>query len=77
MIESKQHIRSVLLVCLSFSFLLSYAGPTHPAKPSSSTVNRDLDHIPLAVPLPLPDRSFGICINCKRTIHGTNDVGKP
>ncbi len=57
MIESKQHIRSVLLVCLSFSFLLSYAGPTHPAQPSSSTVNRDLDHIPLAVPLPLPDRS--------------------
>ena len=57
MIESKRHIRSILLVCLAFSFLLSYAGPTHPAKPSSSTVNRDLDHIPPAVPLPLPARS--------------------
>ncbi len=56
MIESKRHIRSVLLVCLAFSFLLSYAGPTHPAKPSSSTVNRDPGHIPLAVPLLRPAR---------------------
>ncbi len=57
MIDSKRHIRSVLLVCLALPFLLSYAGPTHPAKPSSSTVNRDLGHIPLAVPLLRPARS--------------------
>jgi hypothetical protein len=58
MIESKRHIRSVLLVCLALSFLLSYAGPTHPAKPSSSTVNRDLGRVPLAVPLLPQTRSL-------------------
>ncbi len=57
MIDSKRHIGPVLLVCLAFSFLLSYAGPTHPASPPSSTVNRDLGHIPLAVPLLRPARS--------------------
>ena len=59
MIDPKRHIGPVLLVCLAFSFLLSYAGPTltHPAKPSSSTVHRDLGHIPPALPLLLPARS--------------------
>ncbi|MHA1151529.1 MAG: hypothetical protein ACTSQ7_02500 [Alphaproteobacteria bacterium] len=57
MIESKRHIRAVLLAGLALIFLLSYAGPTHPAKPSSSTVNRDLSHDPLAVPLLRPARS--------------------
>ena len=57
MIDSKRHIRSVLLVCLALPFLLSYAGPTHPEKPSSSTVHRDLGHIPSAVPLLLATRS--------------------
>ncbi len=51
MIDPKRHIGPVLLVCLAFSFLLFYAGPTlaHPAKPSSSTVHRDLGHKPPAV----------------------------
>ncbi len=59
MINPKRHIGPVLLVCLAFSFLLSYAGPTltHPAKPSSSTVRRDVGHIPPAVPLLLAARS--------------------
>ncbi len=59
MIDPKRHIGPFLLVCLAFSFLLSDAGPTltHPAKPSSSTVHRDLGHIPPAVPLLLPARS--------------------
>jgi hypothetical protein len=59
MIDRKRHIGPVLLVCLAFSFLLSYAGPalTHPAKSSSSTVHRDLSHIPPTVPLLLPARS--------------------
>ncbi len=59
MIDLKRHIGPVLLVCLAFSFLLSYAGPTlaHPAKPSSTTVHRDLGHILPAVPLPLAARS--------------------
>ncbi len=57
MIDSKRHIRSVLLVCLAFSFLISYAGPTHPAKPSSSTVNSDLGRVPLVVPLLPPTHS--------------------
>ncbi len=59
MINPKRHIGPVLLVCLAFSFLLSYAGPTltHPAKPSSSTVLRGLGHIPPAVPLLLAARS--------------------
>ncbi len=59
MIDPKRHIGPVLLVCLAFSFLLSYAGPTlaHPAKPSSSIVHRDLGHIPPAVLLLLAARS--------------------
>ncbi len=57
MIDSKRHIGSVLLVCLALFFLLSYAGPTHPAKPSGSTVNRDLGITPLTVPLLRPARS--------------------
>ncbi len=59
MIDPKRHIGPVLLVCLAFSFLLSYAGPTltRAAKPSSSTVSRDPGHIPTAVPLVLPARS--------------------
>ncbi len=59
MIDLKRHIGPVLLVCLAFSFLLSYAGPTlaHPAKPSSTTVHRDLGHIRPAVLLPLAARS--------------------
>ena len=59
MIDSKRRIRSVLLVGLALSFLLSYSGPTlaHPAKPSSSTVDRDLGRVPLAVPLLRPARS--------------------
>ncbi len=59
MTDPKRHIGPVLLVCLAFSFLLSDAGPTltHPAKPSSSTVHRDLGHIPPALPLLLPARS--------------------
>jgi hypothetical protein len=59
MIDPKRHIGHVLLVCLAFSFLLSYAGPTltHSAKPSGSTVHRDLGHISPAVPLLLPARS--------------------
>ncbi len=57
MIVSKRHIGSVILVCLALFLLLSYAGPTHPAKPSNSTVSRDLGDIPLAVPLLRPARS--------------------
>ena len=59
MIDPKRHIGPILLVCLAFAFLLSYAGPTltHAAKPSSSTVGRDPGHIPTAVPLVLPARS--------------------
>ena len=57
MIDSKRHVRSILLVCLTHSFLFSYAGPAYPAKPSSSTVNRDLGHVPLTVPLLRPARS--------------------
>jgi hypothetical protein len=57
MIDPKQHIGTVLLVCLAFSFLLSYAGPTHPAKPSRAPVNHNLGHIPSEVPLLLPARS--------------------
>ena len=57
MIESKRPIRSVLPVCLAFFLLLSYAGPTHPAKPSRAPVRHDLGHIPLTVPLLLPARS--------------------
>ncbi len=59
MIDPKRYIGPVLLVCLAFSFLLSYAGSTlaHPAKPSSSTVHRDLGHIPPVVPLLLAARS--------------------
>ena len=57
MIDRKRHIGPVLLVCLAFSFLLSNAGPTHPAKPSRAPVNRDLGHIPSEVPLLFPTRS--------------------
>ena len=59
MIEPKRLIGPVLLVCLAFSFLLSYAGPTRtqPAKPSGSTVHRDLGQLPPAAPLLLPARS--------------------
>ena len=59
MIDRKRHIGPVLLVSLAFSFLLSYAGPTptHSANPSSSTVHRDLGHLPPAVPLLLAARS--------------------
>ena len=57
MIDRKRHIGLVLLACLTVSFLLSYAGPTHPAKPTRSPVDRDLGHIPSAVPLLLPARS--------------------
>ncbi len=59
MIDPKRHIGPVLLVCLAFSFFLAHAGATlsHPAKPSSSTIHRDLGHIPPAVPLLLPARS--------------------
>ncbi len=59
MMEPNRHIGPILLVCLAFSFLLSYAGPTlaRPAKPSSSIVHRDLGHIPPAVPLLLAARS--------------------
>ncbi len=57
MIESKRHIRSVLSVCLAFFFLLSYAGPTHPAKSSRAPVRHDLGQIPPDVPLLLPARS--------------------
>ncbi len=57
--DPKRHIGPVFLVCLAFSFLLSYAGPTltHPAKPPSSTVHRNLGHVPPAVPFLLPARS--------------------
>ena len=50
----------VLLACLTLSFFLSSAGPTltHPVKPSSSTVHRDLGPIPPAVPLLLAARSL-------------------
>ncbi len=59
MIDPKQHIGTVLLVCLAFSFLLPHAGRTltHPAKPFSSTAHRDLGHIPPALPMLLPARS--------------------
>ncbi len=57
MIDSKRHIRSVLSVCLAFFFLLSYAGPTHPAKSSRAPVRHDLGQIPSDVLLLLPARS--------------------
>ncbi len=57
MIDPKRHIGSVLLACLAFSFLLSYAGPTHPAKPSGSTDRRDQGNKPPVAPSPLPARS--------------------
>jgi len=57
MIDSKRHIGFVLLLCLVLSFLLLYAGPTHPAKPPGSTVDRGLGDTPLAVPLLRPARS--------------------
>ncbi len=57
MIDRKRHVGSVLLGCLAFFFLLSLATPTHPAKPFSSIVNRDLGNIPPVTPSPLPARS--------------------
>ena len=57
MISRKRYIGHVLLMCLAFFFLLSYAGPTHPAKSSRAPVRHDLGQIPSAVPLPLPARS--------------------
>jgi hypothetical protein len=57
MIDRKRYIGPVLLVCLAFFFLLSYAGPTHPAKPSTALVHRDLGQVPPAVPLLLQARS--------------------
>ena len=57
MIVSKRHIGSVILVCLALFLLVSYASPTHPAKPSNSTVDRDLGDVPHAVPLLRPARS--------------------
>jgi hypothetical protein len=59
MIDRKRYIGPVLLVLLAFSFLFSYAGATltQPAKPTGSTVHRDLGHIPPADPLLLPARS--------------------
>ncbi len=57
MIDPKRHIGSALLACLAFFFLLSYAGPTHPAKPSRAPVRHDLGQIPPDVPLLLPARS--------------------
>jgi hypothetical protein len=59
MIDPKRHIGPVLLVCLAFSFLLSYSGPTltHAAKLPSSTIHRDLGNTPPVAPLPLPARS--------------------
>ncbi len=57
MIDSRRHIGSVLRVCLALFFLLSYAGPTHPAKSSRAPVRHDLGQIPLTVPLLLPARS--------------------
>ncbi len=59
MIDPNRHFGPILLVCLAFAVLLSYAGPTltHAAKPSSSTVNGDLGRVPLAVPLLPPARS--------------------
>ncbi len=56
MIDRKRHIGSVLLACLAVFFALSYAGSTHPAKPSRAPVDRDLGQIPTAVPLLLPAR---------------------
>ena len=59
MIDPKRHVGPILLVCLAFAILLSYAGSTltHAAKPLSSIVNRDPGHMPTAVPLLLPARS--------------------
>ncbi len=57
MIDRKRYIGPVLLVCLAFFFLLSYAGPTHPAKPSTALVHRALGQVPPAVPLLLQARS--------------------
>ena len=57
MIDRKRYIGPVLLACLAFFMFLSYAGPTHPAKPSSSPAHRDLGQIPSAAPLLLPARS--------------------
>ncbi len=54
MIDPKRHIGSALLACLAFFFLLSYAGPTHPAKPSRAPVRHDLGQIPPEVPSLLP-----------------------
>ncbi len=56
MIDRKRHIEPVLLACLAVFFVLSYAGPTHSAKPSRAPVDRDLGQIPTAVPLLLPAR---------------------
>ena len=57
MIDRKRYIGPVLLAGLAFSFLLSYAGPTHPAKPSRALVRHDLGQILPAMPLLLPARS--------------------
>ncbi len=53
MIDHKRRIGSVLLGCLAVFVLLPHAGRTlsHSAEPSSSTVHRDLGHIPTAMPL--------------------------
>jgi hypothetical protein len=59
MIDPKRYIGPVLLVCLAFFFLFSYAGATltQPDKPTGSTVHRDLGDMPAAEPLLLPARS--------------------
>ena len=57
MIDRKRYIGPVLLMCLAFFFLLSYAGPTHPAKPSRAPVRHDLGQIWSAEPLLMPARS--------------------
>ena len=57
MIDRNPYIGPVLLVCLAIFFLLSYAGPTHPAKPSRAPVRSNLGQLPPAVPLLLPVRS--------------------
>ncbi len=57
MIDRKRYIGPVLFMCLAFFFLLSYAGPTHPAKPSRAPVRHDLGQIWSAEPLLMPARS--------------------
>ena len=57
MIDRKRYIEPVLIVCLAFFFVLSYAEPTHPAKQSRAPVRHDLGQIPPDVPLLLPARS--------------------